>query len=162
MLLSFILGGGLSSRLVQRVRTELGFTYGISSYELLLVDTGALLIGSGLKKDTFYQGLVEIVNVIKLMKKDGITKEELALAKESTKGGYAIDLEDHHTLNGFLSSRKLLYGKPISYEEFARNIDNVKVNDVEELIAEIFTLDRFSLAVVGEVDEAKVKALIAL
>ncbi len=146
--LNTVLGGGMSSRLFQKVREELGLCYSIYSYPSLYVDNGVLEIYSGVNVSNSIKAFKEVINVIKEFKK-GITKDEFIRGKEQIKSSFIMGQES-------TSSQMLLYGKYMlnlnKVFEFNQKIDKInglKIEDVNELILEIFNFDKMSIAKIG-------------
>ena len=92
-ILSNILGGGISSRLFQKVREEMGAAYYISSMTDLDIDHGFLGVSTGVS-------LNKIDDVLKVIKKEFenlssklVSAKELNKAKDYLKGAFDIGLE---------------------------------------------------------------------
>ena len=64
-----------------------------------------------------------------------------------------MSLEDSHSVASWLSSNELIYGTVPTPEEITERIDAVTVADVQALARDLFTPERFSLAVVGPYDD---------
>ena len=80
-----IFGGGMSSRLFQRVREQNGMTYAIYAYLSATVNSGMLSIYAGMNPNQAKKVFELIKDEADKLLKDGITKKEFVEAKEQLK-----------------------------------------------------------------------------
>lgn len=147
-----VLGGGMSSRLFQKIREELGLAYSVYSYASAYKDLGVCEIYAGVntnKRDTALNAIKDEVNSFR---KSGITENEFLRSKEQVKSSFIYAKES-------TASQMLLYGKHLLFknEKFDADakiklIESAKLNEVNDLIAEVFDLDKCALATVGPKD----------
>ena len=161
-LVSMILGGGISSRLFQKIRTELGLAYYIKASSRSLMDTGAFFIAAGVNNEKFLQAIDATIKEVNKIKSEGVEKEELRRSKEHLKGLLALKFESHHDMNSFLTEQELLSKKVLSYEAYVKEIEKVNLSDISEVVSEVFVSDGLNLAVVGRVKEEEVNSLLSL
>ena len=92
--LSNIVGGGMSSRLFQEIRENKGLVYSIYSYSASFIETGAVYIYAGAKRENIKE-VVEIINFeIEKIRGEGFNKQEIARSKEQIKSNIVLGLED--------------------------------------------------------------------
>ena len=87
--LNSVLGGGLSSRLVQEVREERGLAYSVYSYHSSYSDSGLFTFYAGTRPDNYEQVIKLIVEEALKIREKGITEKELIKAKEQLKEVYS-------------------------------------------------------------------------
>ncbi|MBQ3861602.1 MAG: insulinase family protein, partial [Clostridia bacterium] len=92
-IMSMILGGGMSSRLFQKVREENGLCYSIGSFTSSFSDTGMFGISTAVGRDTEEKALTLIRSEIDRFRDDGIEQSELDRARELIKSGVILSLE---------------------------------------------------------------------
>ncbi len=80
--------------------------------------------------------------------RNGVTDRELELAKGHVKADTLLSLEDSGSRMGRIGASLLLHGEVLDTDELARRIDQVTLDDVAEVAAELLTGER-TLAVVG-------------
>lgn len=148
-----IIGGGMSSRLFQKIREELGLCYSIYSYPSLYKDCGVMEIYAGVNSALRDEAFNEIINVLKTVKEKGVTEKEFARGKEQIKSSLIMGQES-------TASQMLLYGKYLMYsgkkfdfEEKIRRIDALTLKDVNDVIKEVFDFDKMAVASVGTSDK---------
>jgi predicted Zn-dependent peptidase len=151
-LLNTVLGSGMSSRLFQKVREEMGLCYTIYSYPSGYRDVGSLSIYAGLNPDQTKQAYDAIFDVLKELKKNGITQKEFEKGKAQVLSSFAFGQES-------TASQMMLYGKYLLFEgenfngeEKIKYIENIQKSKVDELV-ESLDFDKFSLSLVGKTAE---------
>lgn len=144
-----ILGGAFSSRLVDRLRKELGLTYNISSSFDAKEDTGAFEISSFTKSTTVGQSLKEILEVLKRFKNMGVTPEEVEGARAYLKGNFTSFIE---TAEEFSLQLQILKRYQISENylaQFAKNIDSISTDEVNQAIRDHIDPQNMKILIYG-------------
>lgn len=144
-----ILGGGMSSRLFQKIREELGLCYTIYSYPSQYKDNGILEIYAGVNTEARDLATKAIVEEVKKFKKNGITEQEFLRGKEQIKSAFIFGQES-------TASQMLVFGKYLSFldKEFdftqrIKAIESVTIDDVHEAISKSFDIENSATATVG-------------
>jgi predicted Zn-dependent peptidase len=135
---SNILGGGMSSRLFQHIREEMGAAYSVYSYPSVYCQGGMLIIYAGTSPENVGRVSDAILKEIRTMGKEGISDEELKNAKVQLSASYILGQESSAAKMTTLGRNALLLGRPIEEEEVLGNIASVKIEDMERLFANIF------------------------
>mgnify|MGYP005841311095 CR=1 FL=1 len=154
--LNTALGGGMSSRLFQRIREDLGLVYSIYSYHSSYHDTGLFCIYAGLAAPNVPRALEMIVSEVASVRKQGITEEELIRAKSQLKGSFLLSLESVTTRMSRLGKSQLYLGKVLTPEEIVARIESVTLNDVRGLGERVFHPDNFAFASIGPWEDGAV------
>ena len=84
--LNHVLGGGLSSRLFQKVREERGLAYSVWSERAAYQDAGSLAVVVGTAPEHVAEVLRIVAGELELLAEHGITDRELAVAKGQPAG----------------------------------------------------------------------------
>ncbi|MEJ2672322.1 MAG: pitrilysin family protein [Deltaproteobacteria bacterium] len=93
-LVNYILGGGgFSSRLMTRIRSDLGFTYGIRSSFSFRRAPGPFTVSTFTPADNTAQVVREIQAVVTEVHRNGVTAQELAEAQSYYVGHFPLGLE---------------------------------------------------------------------
>jgi predicted Zn-dependent peptidase len=151
--LSTILGGGMSSRLFQLIRDELGAAYYIHSFTDLSLDHGFLGIGSGLALDKTELALKEIRKELNHLIEKPVSDEELKKAKNFITGKLALGLETSNDYAFYYGSQYLFYQKTFSLDTIYRKIKAVDKLAIQKLAKEIFQPKSMNLAIIGPYDK---------
>ncbi len=146
---NLILGGGMSSRLFQKVREELGLCYTVYSYVSQYKDSGVIEIYGGVNTDSRDLAVKEIINVVNEFGKNGITENEFLRGKEQMKSAFIMGQES-------TASQMLLYGKYLlvmekqfDFKDRIEKIQKLSFDEVNDLIKELYRTDFMAVATVG-------------
>ncbi|WAM30551.1 M16 family metallopeptidase [Caldicellulosiruptor naganoensis] len=152
LIVSNILGGGMSSRLFQKIREDLGLVYSITSFVSTYRDVGTLIIHAGTNPKNLEVVYKEILNQISLLVKGKLTPEEVEVAKQQIKGSIIFGLENTSSRMSNLGKNMLLLNRVIELQEIIDTINSIKFDQVMDTAREILTKE-FSVAVVGNKKE---------
>jgi predicted Zn-dependent peptidase len=131
-LLNTALGGGMSSRLFQRVREEAGLAYAVYSYNEGYASTGLFSVYMGVAPEKAASCLELVREELAKLAKDGITPEELNSAKAQLKGGLSLSLESMSARMSRIARSEIYYGRGIRLDEIIDRIDGCTVESVTE------------------------------
>jgi len=155
MLFSSILGGGMSSRLFQSVREELGLVYSISSQYVSYPDAGLFSIYLALNKTSEEKALSVIRNQLDMIKTEGITETELTRAKEQLKASLLIDLEDTSAKMKIHARDEIFRDGKSDIDKIIEKISAVTKDDIKNFANSIINYNTVSLSVVGSPNSEK-------
>jgi len=153
-ILNTVLGGGLSSRLVQTIREERGLAYSIYSFSQGFSDTGMFAMCAGTSPKTAELVASLMRDELKSVKADGITETELLRAKEQIRGGMYMGLESVSNRMNRLGRNLLLLDKIISPEAAMSKVDAVMREDIPALVETLY-IEPQMLATIGPMDGFK-------
>jgi predicted Zn-dependent peptidase len=91
--LNNVLGGFFGSRLMNNIREDKGYTYGIHSYLMNHIQTSALLISTEAGKDVCEPTLTEVFKEMDRLCNEPISEEELMLTKNYLVGSILSELD---------------------------------------------------------------------
>ncbi len=146
--LNTVVGGGLSSRLFQRVREERGLAYSVYSSVDTFADTGAFSVYIGCQPENLGEVAALARGVLEEVAADGITDAECARAKGSLRGGLVLGLEDSASRMNRIGRSELSYGNHRSVSETLARIDAVSTEEVAT-IARTLLSRPFAASVAG-------------
>jgi predicted Zn-dependent peptidase len=152
MVMNDILGGGMSSRMFQKIREEKGLAYTVSSFTDTYLDCGLQLIYAIVKPDKVEECLDAVKSEIVRLKKEGISNAELLRARDSIKSSIILGLESNVSKMRFNVNNQLFLGRDLTPGEIIDNINNITVDDISELLQNYLDLDTMSLFLYGDVD----------
>jgi zinc protease len=146
-------GGNFSSRLMTRIRTADGKTYGVSSQLLSETDFGAFLITTSTQNAQLQGVLTSIIEEYRRFCSDGVTTDELEKARQFAIGNMAFQLEGIGNLVDKLLWLRF-YGRPNSYiEQFDELISAIDVTQVNNAIRKHLSPEHLVIVAVGKKDE---------
>jgi len=146
-------GGGFSSRLMQRIRAERGYTYGISSAFQAGRITGPFIISTFTPTATTVAASEEILIVMEEFIAKGAQAQELEEAKRFLMGSFPLRLETPGQMAGELLKLEL-YDIPFDYlSSYPTAIGKVTLDEVNSLASAYLLPEALILVVVGRVEE---------
>jgi predicted Zn-dependent peptidase len=156
--LDTIFGGTSSSRLFQEVRERRGLAYAVYSFTSAYQDSGQVGLYLGTRPDNLTQAMAVVGAELARMREEPATAAELGRAKENLKGRVLLSLESTGARMNRLGS-EILAGAPLlSLDELVERIEAVTVQDLAELVDELWAPERLSSAGIGpdesQIDEA--------
>lgn len=146
-----ILGGGMSSRLFQRVREELGLCYAVYAWHSCYRSAGTFGIYVGTSPRTAGQALATIHEELRRLSAEGLTAEELADGKGQLHGQVLLGLESTVSRMSRLASHALTGEKYRSIDEVLQEINAVTGDGVAALAAEFLAPERMTTVRLGPV-----------
>jgi predicted Zn-dependent peptidase len=149
--LNHVLGGGLSSRLFQKIREQRGLAYSVWSERAGYEDAGSLAIGAGTAPEHVDEVLRIATGELELLAADGVTDRELAVAKGNLRADALLSCEDSGARMSRLGSSLLLHGEVKTVDQVLARIEAVEREDVLRVAAELASRPR-TLAAVGPFD----------
>lgn len=156
--LNTIVGSSMSSRLFQEVREKRGLAYSVYSYLTQLSDAGLFTIYAAVSPSKAVQ-LVRIINrEIKKLVRYGVDEAELKKVKEQIKGNMVLGLENTNNRMSQLAKHEIYLGRYVSLDEIIAEVDKVDKEQVQGIINALFADKSPTMAALGPVDRASVKA----
>ena len=153
-----LLGGGMSSRLFQKIREEKALAYSIFSYHSMFSETGLMAVYAGCSPANARLVMELIREEIDGLLERGIRVEELARAKGHIKGNLVLGLEDSGGRMTRLGKSELSRGEILSLDQLIERVDAVTRERAEELIRRLFGEGRFVVTVLGPLEEKSLQA----
>ena len=149
-ILNTVLGGYFGSRLMNNIREDKGYTYGIGSGISSLHDAGYLFIATEVGAEVCADALVEIYKEIALLKTELVGEEELNLVKNYMLGSMLGSLE-----NIFSHADKFknihFFGLDYDYyESYIEKVKSITAEEIKDLANKYLTTEDFTEVVVGK------------
>jgi predicted Zn-dependent peptidase len=146
------LGGGMSSRLFQKVREERGLAYNIYAFQSPFRDIGYTGVYAATSRDHLTETVRLVLEDVLAVARDGLSPNELERSKGHLVGSIPLALESTESQMFRLARNQMYFDRELPLEEVVRAIDDVTAEDVMLLAREIFAFDRLGIAVVGDAD----------
>ena len=147
--LNTLLGGGVSSRLFQRVREELGLVYAVFSATSYYSDAGALAIYAATEE----RKLAQVVDLLRLeveaLAQHPPDPSDLARAIQRLQNSFLLSLDDPSGRVARLGTAAALGRTPASPDDIVRRLGAVTAEEVQDLARRFLRLDNSAWAAVG-------------
>lgn len=152
-LVGMMLGGGMSSRLFQRVREELGLAYSVYTFQSFHVDTGVHGVYVATAPETARAAADAIREELSRLAREGMSESALAAAKSQYQGQVVLSLESVSS-RMYRAAAVDLYGVPYrAVDEVLALIESITVDDVAAVCAEFFGPERQTVLSLGPGDD---------
>ena len=148
-ILTNVFGGGMSSRLFQRVREELGLAYAIFAYKHFYQGSGQLGVYVGTQPTTADRAVEAIRAEYARLAREGLPTAELANGKQQLKGQIMLSLESPAARMGRLAGFVLHDDKYRPLDEMLAEIDSVGPDQIMDVASEFFAPERQTVVRLG-------------
>jgi predicted Zn-dependent peptidase len=150
--LNHVLGGGLSSRLFQKIREERGLAYSVWSERTAYQDAGSLAIVAGTAPENVHEVLRIVTGELEELAEHGITEREMTIAKGNLRAEMLLSGEDSGARMSRIGAATLLHGEVHSIDHILARLEAVTPEQVLAQAEELVKAPR-SLSAVGPFDE---------
>lgn len=138
MILSTLLGGGMSSRLFQEIRERRGLVYSVYSFASPFSDSGLFGLYAGTGEEQTAELVPVMIDELKRLQ-DGLSAEELSRARAQLKSSLLMSLESTGSRCEQLARQIQVHNRPVPTAETVGKIDAVTEEDILRVARTIFS-----------------------
>ena len=149
-LLAEVLGGGMSSRLFQKLREEMGVCYYVKADNEAFTDHGIFGVAAGVTPARLAEVVKVVLAEFEKFKKTPVAAEELAKAKAHLIGSMFLSLESSDAIAEYYGFQEIFKKEIKKLAEIAEKIRAISAVDLKKLASEIFVENKLNLAVIGQ------------
>jgi predicted Zn-dependent peptidase len=152
LLVSTLLGGGMSSRLFQRVREELGLAYAVYTYQSFHADSGMHGVYVATAPETAREALSVIRDELSRVRDESLPDSEIAMGKQQLKGQITLSLESVSS-RMYRAASVELYNEPYrTLDDLLSLVDAITPEEVAAVAREFFNPDAMTVLSLGPKD----------
>ena len=148
-LITTIMGGGMSSRLFQRVREELGLAYSVYAFSSFHQLSGITGVYVGTQPASAERALEAVRAEYGRLATDSLSASELASAKQQVKGQLVLALEGPLARMYRLAGQVLYAERYRSIDQILAEVDAVTADEAAAVAAEFFAPERQAVVWLG-------------
>ncbi|MAZ76997.1 MAG: peptidase M16 [Micavibrio sp.] len=152
ILLSTILGGGMSSRLFQEVREKRGLVYSTYASHSAYVDDGQFEIYAGTGPEKLPELMPVICDELKKIAAEKVGSEELERAKSQLRAGILMGRESMLSRVNRQAKHLIHFDENVSISSIIEKIDAISTDDIQEIATQIFK-GKPTLSALGALDK---------
>jgi zinc protease len=153
--LTTTLGGGFTSRLTQRLREQLGITYGVRASMDWHVATGPFVIGTAIVSPETAKGLTETIKIVDDLATSDVPAEELEKSKQNMIRALPAQF-DTNAATAASFADLVLHGLPDDwYARYADGVRKVTAKDVKAVAKAAIPSSKMIVAVVGDMTKIR-------
>jgi predicted Zn-dependent peptidase len=153
--LSGVLGAGMSSRLFNKLREDMGVAYYVRASNDASLDHGSFQVSAGVNNARTVEVIGEILKECARLKTELVGDEELAKVKSFLIGNMKLSLESTDDIASFYGSQELMRGEIKTLDEKIKSINRVTASDIKKIANQIFKDSHLNLALIGPFDSNK-------
>lgn len=161
-ILNLILGGGMSSRLFQKIREQMGLAYSVYTAPSTYINNGSFNILLNITAANTSKVLVAVKNEIQTILNGGITAEEFSRAKAQLKSASVFAMENVQTVMTSMGKLMVMSNEVYDMDKRIADIDNVTIKAVNDFTQNLFTKNNVCAAYVGKQNDTDILAAIKL
>ena len=154
-ILNTVLGGGMSSRLFQKIRERQGLVYAIYSDLSPYRDTGCLSVYAGTSRESASKVVQSVVSEFHNLKSEPIPADELRRAKDQLKGSLMLSLESSTARMSNLARQEMYFDRFVTMDALLQKIEGVTAEDLQQLANEFFQTESIAVTVLGNLNGLK-------
>lgn len=149
--LNAVLGGGMSSRLFQKLREEMGVGYYVRSGTDEYSDHGYLAVSTGIDTTRVEEVTAAILTELSRLVTEPVSTEELTKAKEYLIGSMYLGLESSDAIAEYYAAQDIISDEMLTPSELAERVQAVTSEDVQAVARDVMRNDRLAMAIVGNI-----------
>jgi predicted Zn-dependent peptidase len=144
-----LFGGGMSSRLFQRIREDLGLAYSVYTFQSFHRDSGNHGVYVGTAPETAQEATDAIRQEMGRLASEGLPEDELAAGKSQLKGQITLSLESVSSRMYRAAGVELYDEEYRSLDQLLALVDGISSESVREVCAEFFAPDSQTIVSLG-------------
>ncbi len=149
MLANALLGDGMSSRLFQTIREELGLAYDIGSYFNSYAETGNFVVSAGVAPSQMEATTRAIRQELIRLCETPVALDELNRIKAYVRGGLLLGMEGTHQVASWLGGQESLRSSVLDIDTMVTLVEAVTPQDIQRVAQTCFSPQWHRLAIIG-------------
>ncbi|MBI5210023.1 MAG: insulinase family protein [Elusimicrobia bacterium] len=159
LLANQVLGGTFSSRLMQDIREDKGFTYSVWSKLEHRLTSSIIRVRTPVRTEVTVPALEAVFEHLENIRDKGVSEEELRKAKSFLIGSFAMEMETQEGLARALVQQKILRLPEDYYDSYVENVEAVTADGALKAARTFIRPEEMTVVVVGEA--AKIRERLA-
>lgn len=147
--LAGILGGGMASRLSERIREEMGAGYYIGASGNTFTDHGFLSVSAGVDSRRLEESIRAIIHEFARMRDEIVPDDEMERVRAGLIGRIFMGLESSDEYAEFFGVREILNRGIRTPEDIIRDLSRVTAKEIQAVARDIFKDGKLYLSVIG-------------
>jgi predicted Zn-dependent peptidase len=147
-----VLSGGMSARLFQKLREEMGACYYVYAGTDEFTDHGYFAISVGVDKNRITEVIKVLLAECQKLIDEPVSEEELHRVKEFMSGHIYLGLETTDALANFYATQEAIKHSSETPQEMIKKLRAVTAKDIQKVAKEIFKNNNLNLAIVGDIE----------
>ena len=156
--LASVLGSGMSSRLFQKLREEMGVCYYVRAHHESTTDTGVFKIAAGVTHARTSEVVSVLMDECRKLLTQPVSDTELQKVRDMIRGRIVLGLESSNSWAMYYGGQ-VVHDKPLrTPEEYLKKLAKITPKDLQRVARKILTEKRMNISIVGpSVKETEIK-----
>ncbi len=150
------LGGGMTSRLYQKVREQAGLSYSVFSHIQPFADSGLMMLYAGTSAQHLKKVMGIILKEMERFYKKGLSVNEIEFFKRQVIGGYILECDDLENRMNSIAFSEMTFGENRTVDYVIQEIEKVTPEQIHTYVKRYFDLNKLGLLVMGDCNEERV------
>ncbi|MAQ77274.1 hypothetical protein CL684_02000 [Candidatus Campbellbacteria bacterium] len=157
---SAVLGSGMSSRLFEKLREDMGVGYYVRSNYSAHEDVGVFQVSCGIDSTRVEETLEAIAQEVTRLQEESVSEEELRRVQEFIIGNTHMNLESSDDLAYFYGKRMLFDLELDSPKNIAKKIRGITARDIKRVVKKYFVKEKLNISMIGPHTSKKEKTFL--
>lgn len=144
-----VLGGGMTSRLYQKIREKRGLVYSIYSSMNTFIDLGLINIYASTSERNFKRVFSLILSELKRVVEKGILASEMKLFKTQVRGSILLGADDVESRMNSLGVNEMVFGRYRPIEDIIAEVEATDSDSLKTYLKKKVPLHRKGVLVLG-------------
>ena len=149
IMLTALLGNGMSSRLFSSLREDLGYVYNIYTFLEAFADSGVFGLYFACDPKNYSKSMIAIEKEFEKVRKGYIKDDEIQKVKNQILSSQMINYDTMSGRMGNLARSVLYTGKIKQLDELISEISNVSKDDIIKIAGKYLLAQKYNIAVTG-------------
>lgn len=147
--LASVLGSGMSSRLFQKLREEMGVCYYVYANHQSTIDTGMFKIAAGVTNARTAEVVGVLLDECRRLTTELVPAAELQKVRDMIRGRMTLGLESSNSWAMYYGGQ-VVHDKPLqTIDEQLKKLEKITPQDLQKIAKKIFTEKRMNISIVG-------------
>ena len=146
-----LLGGGMTSKLYQRIREDRGLAYTVYSHLSTFSDAGIKLIYAACEPKRARQVIDLTVKELEKLRRKGVSRGDLDLYKTQVTGQILLGSDDIENRMNSVGVNEMIFGRNRSPDDVMREVSGVTLDSVNEYVERYVDPDQLGLLLMGSI-----------
>jgi predicted Zn-dependent peptidase len=144
-----LLGGGMTSKLYQRIREKHGLVYSIYSSLNTFTDTGIISISASTNEKNFKKVVSLILEELEKTVSRKLREADIELFKTQVRGSILLGADDLENRMNSLGVNEMIFGHYRPVTDIVSEIEKVSVSTVKEYVRKKVDLSKLAILIMG-------------
>ncbi|NQZ01229.1 MAG: insulinase family protein [Bdellovibrionales bacterium] len=151
-IINAVLGGGMTSRLYQKIREDRGLAYSVYSYLHSFTDSGLMVVYAGTTPELVEQTMDIVHEEFLQIFEKGLPEKDIAFFRRQVKGQILLGADDIENRMNSLGVNEMVFGEYRPVSHVLNEIDSVSQDSVKTYMSKYMNPSNFGVYLLGNLE----------